>query len=92
MVGMHCLIKRDLIDIDELLHAPALWEGWPIIDDSLGQIGVLETIVENPGQTLLEVRGPDKSFLIPYVDEIVHTVDFENQSIFVALPKGLLEL
>ena len=53
LVGMHCLIKRDLIDAESFEEAPALWEGWPVLDDSLGEIGILTGVVENTAQTLL---------------------------------------
>ena len=52
LVGMHCLIKRDLIDAESFEEAPALWEGWPVVDISLGEIGTLAGVVENTAQTL----------------------------------------
>jgi len=92
LVGMHCLIKRDLIDAESFEEAPALWEGWPIVDASLGEIGTLAGVVENTAQTLLEVDRNGSIVLVPFVDEIVTEIDVDGERILVNLPNGLLEL
>ncbi|MBQ2680842.1 MAG: 16S rRNA processing protein RimM [Eggerthellaceae bacterium] len=92
LVGMHCHIKRDLIDAESFEEAPALWEGWPVVDISLGEIGTLAGVVENTAQTLLEVDRNGSIVLIPLVDEIVTEIDVDGERIHVNLPKGLLEL
>ena len=92
LVGMHCLIKRDLIDAESFEEAPALWEGWPVVDTSLGTIGVLSNVVANTAQTLLEVDRDGSIVLVPLVDEIVTDIDVDREIIHVDLPKGLLEL
>lgn len=92
LVGMHCLIKRELIDAESLEEAPALWEGWPVVDALQGDIGVLANVIENSAQTLLEVEREGSTVLIPFVDEIVTDVDIDGECIHVNLPKGLLEL
>ena len=92
LVGMHCLIKRDLIDAESFEEAPALWDGWPIVDASLGEIGTLAGVVENTAQTLLEVDRNGSIVLVPFVDEIVTEIDVDGERILVNLPNGLLEL
>lgn len=92
MVGMHCLIRRDLVDEETYESAPALWQGWPVIDEDKGLIGVLSGVVKNPAQDLLEVERGESTVLVPLVDEIVKEIDVESGEIFVELPEGLLEL
>ena len=92
LVGMHCLIRRDLIDDSSLMAAPALWEGWPVIDSQIGMVGTLVGVIENPGQALLEVSREGESVLVPFVDEIVNDVDIEQGVVRVTLPNGLLDL
>jgi len=92
LVGMHCLIRRDLIDAESFEEAPALWEGWPVVDASLGEIGTLTGVVENTAQTLLEVDRNGSIVLVPFVDEIVTEIDVDGERILVNLPNGLLEL
>ena len=92
LVGMHCLIKRDLLDEGVFESAPALWQEWPVIDRHAGQIGVVCGIIENPGQDLLEVERDGGTVLVPLVDEIVESVDVDAGCIYVNLPNGLLDL
>ena len=93
MVGMHCLIRRELVDEAVFSEAPGTWDGWRVIDDVDGFIGEVSDVIENPAQTLLEVTRPNgQTVLVPAVDAIVHDVDVEKQAVFVMLPNGLLEL
>ena len=93
LVGCHCLVPRDSFDAAVLDEAPGLWEGWKVIDEAHGEIGVVAGLIENPAQCLLEVQRPDgNTMLVPVVDEIVRDVDAEAGAVSVALPNGLLEL
>lgn len=92
LVGMHCLIRRDLIDEDALADTPALWEGWEVVDVTVGPIGTVVDFIENPGQTLVEVSYGTSTVLVPFVDDIVLDVDVKSGTIEVDLPNGLLEL
>ena len=93
LVGSHCLIRRDLIDEDEFLDAPGAWEGWRVVDRTLGCVGEVAGIVDNPAQTLIEVsREGGLTSLVPVVDEIVVGIDVASQTVEVDLPKGLLDL
>ena len=92
--GMHCLLRRDLID-DELFEgASAAWDGWRVIDAQDGYIGDVCGFVDNPAQSLLEIDidGREDPVLVPVVDEIITDVDVDAQTVYVALPKGLLDL
>ena len=93
LVGCHCLIPRDLIDESVFEQAPAMWEGWIVIDTTAGEIGRVSGFVDNPGQALIEVERQDGSAtLIPVVDEIVLDVDVEAGIVRIEAPAGLLEL
>lgn len=93
MVGMHCLIRRDLVDEEALAAAPGLWQGWAVVDGASGQVGHVAGLVENPAQDLLEVARPDgTTVLVPLVDEIVRDVDPDSATVLVSLPQGLLDL
>ena len=93
MAGMHCLIRRELVDELVFETSYGLWEGWSVEDDDHGFVGTISGIVENPGQSLLEVKRPDGSCAyIPAVDDIVYEVDVEGGFVRAKLPQGLLEL
>lgn len=93
LVGSHCLILRDSIDPEVFEQVSAMWEGWTVIDEKIGMIGEVVGIVDNPGQSLIEVRREDgATVLIPAVDDIILDVNTADAIIGVSLPTGLLEL
>jgi 16S rRNA processing protein RimM len=56
-------------------------------------LGVIEDVVHPPGPDLLVVRRPDGSeTLVPFVREIVTSVDLAAQRVVVDAPEGLFEL
>lgn len=94
LVGCHCLMRRDELDASLFEEEPALWDGWQVVDEEAGEIGAIADIIDNPGQTLLQVECADGrgEVLVPVVDEIVLDVDVEARAIRVSLPNGLLDL
>ena len=72
---------------------PATWVGWKVIEADGGLVGEVASLIENPGQALLEVnRENANTAYIPVVDEFICDVDVENREIVVDLPAGLLDL
>ncbi len=55
-------------------------------------VGTLTDVINLPGQDLLAVAGAHGEILIPFVLEIVPTVDLANKIITVNPPEGLLGL
>ena len=93
LVGSHCLVKRSELDEGMHGHFSCSWEGWTVVDDSLGKVGVVSEIIEYPGQMLLEVLRPDgNAVLVPIVDEIVLSVDPDAGLVNASLPTGLLDV
>ena len=66
--------------------------GYLIIDEQAGEIGPIEEIIENPGQDLLQTTYQNNSCLIPFVDAFVLDIDHTNQTVYVKLPDGLLDM
>lgn len=93
LAGCHCLVKR--ADIDETTfetHAAA-WDGWMVVDELEGEIGIVADLVENPSQQLLIVERPaGKPVYVPVVEEIISDVDPDGKVVRVKLPSGLLDL
>jgi 16S rRNA processing protein RimM len=52
------------------------------------------TVIElKPGvQDYLVVNGPERQFLVPYVPEIIKSVDLQKKQITAALPEGIAEI
>jgi 16S rRNA processing protein RimM len=55
-------------------------------------VGTLTDVINLPGQDLLAVQGATGEILIPFVIEIVPTVDIANKVITIDPPEGLLNL
>ncbi len=74
-------------------------EPWTVVDAQLGPIGPLLRVEERPAQSLLVVarateedKGEDAAVLIPFVDELVESIDDVTRTIVVRVPAGLLDL
>ena len=94
LVGCHCLIRRSEIDVSAIEAEPAFWDGWSVVDVDAGLVGTVKGVIDNPGQSLLEVQRADGlgDVLIPAVDQIVLEVDADSRIVHVDLPTGLLDL
>ena len=93
LVGCHCLVRIEDIDVALYEDGPATWVGWKVIEADGGLVGEVASLIENPGQALLEVnRENANTAYIPVVDEFICDVDVENREIVVDLPAGLLDL
>ena len=93
LVGCRCLVRRDDIDDGVYEDEPAAWVGWRVAEFGGDLVGEVSSLVENPGQALLEVRRPDDAMAyIPVVDEFIRDGDVDTGVILVDLPAGLLDL
>jgi 16S rRNA processing protein RimM len=66
-------------------------EGFSVNDKSLGDIGKVTGFSYNGNQDLLVVSGKS-IFEIPFVDQFVSKIDFENKTINMDLPEGLIDI
>lgn len=67
-------------------------KGFRVVDESYGDIGVIQTIIEYPAQPLFQIMNGDKEILIPVIDPVIKKVDRENKVIFIVAPNGLIDL
>ncbi len=66
--------------------------GYNAIDETLGQIGVVQEIIENPGQILIAVKSGENEALIPLVEEFIVEINKKKKELQLNLPEGLLDL
>lgn len=98
--GHYCLVrKNDLPDnFDETEEVDVV--GFVVSDESLGEIGSVVRIAENPAHPLLVIARSDSfsgedvssEALIPLVDAFIVDIDEQKRTISVSLPDGLLDL
>ncbi len=66
--------------------------GMKVFDAEGSLIGEVSDLVAMPGQSLLQVKGSERAFEIPFVSPILRGIDWEAGRIEVDPPPGLLEL
>lgn len=68
------------------------YKGYKAVDVEFGEIGIIEEILENPGQALCLVKQGDKEYFIPFVDGLIMDIDKRRKLITFDLPEGLLDI
>ena len=68
--------------------------GYTVNDTKAGNIGVLENILEYPGNRILQIKNASgKEVLIPAIDQkIIKKTDHDKRIIFIDAPNGLIDL
>ncbi len=74
-------------DEDELT-----WIGFQLVDTQIGEIGTIENIIENTAQDIIVTTHKGQECLIPFVKDFIDSVDEDNQTLYLNLPQGLLDL
>ncbi len=80
--------KRKKADI----YAEDDFTGFILIDERLGNIGVVEGIEEYPNQLLIRTTYNEQEVLIPAVDAFIEEINETKQTIYLKLPEGLLDI
>jgi 16S rRNA processing protein RimM len=63
-----------------------------MVDEVMGEIGQIETVLEYPNQNVFQVFKDKKEILIPIRDEIIKKVDRKKKTITILAPEGLIDL
>lgn len=91
--GKYCLTLRESLEHAEMTGLEEDYAGFIVFDEVAGEIGRFDSFIENPAQRLAVVSREDGSeVLIPWVDELITSVDEEAGVLTVSLPAGLLDL
>lgn len=89
-----CAVFLPQEEIAQLSNTPSLFTqliGYQVTDAKEGQLGVLKDICQPAQQYLLVVDYDGQELLIPYHEDIVTDVDYDQKNIQVRLPKGFIE-
>jgi 16S rRNA processing protein RimM len=90
IVGLSVFIESDENSEQEVWSNDM--EGFKIIDNQLGPIGEVVEHIHKPGQDMLEVLFNNKTFYIPFVEEMIIDFDNEKEIIYTDLPEGLIDI
>jgi len=66
--------------------------GFKVVDQHLGDIGTIHSIIENTAQPLFELFKGEKQILIPMIDDFIVEVNRSKKEITMNTPVGLVDL
>ncbi len=67
-------------------------EGYLMVDKTIGQLAVIEEVIEMPQQEMAFIQYLNQERLVPLNDRFIVSVDDKTKTVTVDLPEGLLEL
>ena len=93
------LLKKDIylplsflpeLDEDQFYYHEVI--GYQVIDDRLGDIGIVKDVNDNGAQDLFVISFKDKEILVPIADDIITKVDKDQKTVYLNAPEGLIDL
>lgn len=90
--GKYLLIAKDDIDPEMLIEDEFEALDFAVIDDEFGDLGVVVDLLEGEFQDVLVVEGEYGEILIPYVEQFIELIDYDQELVRVSIPRSLLEL
>lgn len=91
-IGRTLLLPKKQVKKESDIDTSLQLEGFMLIDDELGEIGLIEEVIENQFQALARISYKGTHVLIPLVEEIISEIDEEEKRIYASLPEGILEI
>ncbi len=87
-------VLRDIGDVPDLEEGEVFYHdllGMEVVTVDGRELGEVTEVYELRPADLLEIRGPEKSILIPYISQMVESVSVEENRIVLDPPEGLLD-
>lgn len=66
--------------------------GFKLIDKTLGEIAIIEELLEMPMQQIARLIYKNKEVLVPLNQTFIEKVDTQRKILFINLPEGILDL
>ena len=88
-------VMRAMEQIEELAEGETFYHdllGMEVVTVGGEPVGEVIEIYELKPADLLEIRGPKKTFMIPYISEMIQSVSVADNRIVLDPPPGLLEV
>jgi 16S rRNA processing protein RimM len=67
-------------------------KGFTVIDKQKGELGILEKVLDYPGQLVAQVKSGEKELLFPLNENLITRIDKKKKQLFVDLPEGLVDI
>lgn len=88
-------LMRAMDQIEELAEGETFYHdllGMEVVTVEGERVGEVIEIYELRPADLLEIRGPEKTFMIPYISEMIQSVSVADNRMVLDPPPGLLEV
>lgn len=85
------LYKEEIIDHPEEEEGESMLKDFLLIDEKLGEIGMINQVDDYSGNIVLTVNYRGNEILIPYNDEIAISLNETQKTITLKLPEGILD-
>jgi len=88
-------VMRSMDEIEEPEEGETFYHdllGMEVVTVEGQRVGEVIEIYELKPADLLEIRGPDRNFMIPYIAEMIQSVDVAENRIVLDPPPGLLDV
>lgn len=66
--------------------------GYTLVDERLGEIGIIREVLDMPQQEMAVVSYRDTEALVPLAEAWLQRIDANNRRVHMTLPEGLLDL
>jgi 16S rRNA processing protein RimM len=66
--------------------------GFTVMDKNLGEVGLVQFVVESPGQDILQIKKDRTEILVPLKREFILSIDREKKILHINAPEGLIEM
>lgn len=67
-------------------------KGYELIDKQKGKLGIVNEIIEMPGQKMLSVLVGSNEVLLPYAAELIEKIDAKTKTIYYNAPDNLIDI
>jgi len=91
LVTKHVFVDEALLG-DYAKKSPLLWIGFKVIDETKGELGVIEDVILTGSQWLGKIIYFGAEVLVPLIPEMIQNLDVKKKVINMDLPEGLLEI
>jgi 16S rRNA processing protein RimM len=65
--------------------------GFLMVDALLGEIGIIDEVLEMPQQEMAFLKYKERDVLVPLNEQFIQSIDEVNRQVMVDLPDGLLD-
>ncbi|MCB9222842.1 MAG: ribosome maturation factor RimM [Crocinitomicaceae bacterium] len=67
-------------------------ENFKVIDEKHGDIGIVQHVIDLSGNPIIQIDKDGIEILIPKQDEFILKVDWDNETLYIKAPEGLIDM